>query len=144
MFVGDGDTKAFKLEFTLTVLPVLAESVDMLGTEVVLCIVFLALVWCSTESPVSVLLIGVALIGLGTGSDPFLPCVDKDVVLPAEDSRGLLMIPDLQLELGNLLPLLGMRPLMLLTLVFREEFSLPTWRMLVQYFNFNPCVAFKG
>lgn len=45
-FVGVGATNDFKLEFTLTVLPVLAASVDMLGTEVVLSIVLLAGVWC--------------------------------------------------------------------------------------------------
>lgn len=46
VFVGVSAMKAFKLEFTLTVLPVLAASVDMLGTEVVLAIVPLAGVWC--------------------------------------------------------------------------------------------------
>lgn len=122
--VGVGAMKAFKLLFTLTVLPFLVASVDMLGTEVVLSIVLLAGVWCWTEGPVSVLFKGVALTGLVTGSDPFLRCAEKDVLL-AEDSIDLMTIPDFRLELGSLLPLLGMRLPMLLTLVFREEFSLP-------------------
>lgn len=66
-----------------------------------------------------------ALTGLGTGSDPFLPCMEKDALLPEEDSRGLPMIPDLRVELGSRVPLLEIRPLML---AFKEEFSLPAWR----------------
>lgn len=130
-FVGVGATKVFKLEFTLTELPILATSVEMLGTEVVLSKVLLAGVWCCIEGPVSVLLIGIALTGLGTGSDPFLPCEINDSFLPAEVFKGLPMIPDLRLELESLMPLLGMWSLMLLTLVFREEFSLPVWRVFV-------------
>lgn len=76
---------------------------------------------------------GLTGLPVGTGSDPFLPCVEKDVLLP-EYSRDLLTSPDLRLEPGSLLLELGsLLPPILLTLVFREEFSLPVWRVLVEY-----------
>lgn len=87
--------------------------------------VLLAGVWCCTEDEAASLFIGVALTGLGRGSELFLTCVE--VRLPKEGSTVLVIMLDLRVELGSLLPLLGTRPLTLPMLVFREELSFPTW-----------------
>lgn len=122
--VGVGSTNALWADFTFKLLPVLADSDGMLGTEAVLSIDLLTGVWCWTESPDSILLTGVGLIGLTRGSETFL-CVEKDILFLVEVSVCLERIPDLRLELGSLQSLLGFRLLGFPTLVFKEEFSFP-------------------